>query len=300
MLSHARLVSLHIARQAPRPRQPALAEGPPFGGTRSTSGAFGTDRAFTGQRLDSTGLYFYNARYYDATIGRFISPDTIVQAPYDPQSLNRYSYVMNNPLRYVDPTGNCWGKFRNAAPCMLGRMLYHDMRQNLVVPMVQGTAELVVGAGQAILDAPYAAFEGAQWVVGVDEVVHVTVQIGEQEVTYSNFVAKESGINLINRTLHFLDAGAVAIGGPIGVLSRDPLDVIGGLHEGQHIMEQEYFGAFEWHVAYQTEIVLGVMGYGDLKSAYKYHSAENRARLAAGEPTFDWYVPPLGGGHDDD
>ncbi|MCL4500058.1 MAG: hypothetical protein M1335_07470, partial [Chloroflexi bacterium] len=32
-------------------------------------------RLFTGQRLDATGLYFYNARYYDATIARFISPD---------------------------------------------------------------------------------------------------------------------------------------------------------------------------------------------------------------------------------
>ena len=61
---------------------------------------------FTGQRLDSTGLYYYGARYYDPTIGRFISPDTIVQDPANPQSFNRYSYCLNNPLKYVDPTGN--------------------------------------------------------------------------------------------------------------------------------------------------------------------------------------------------
>ncbi|MBI4311287.1 MAG: hypothetical protein HY681_05830 [Chloroflexi bacterium] len=78
----------------------------PFGGTRSSGGAFGTDRAFTGQRLDSTGLYFYNARYYDAAIGRFISPDTIVPNLSNPQSLNPYTYVLNNPLRYTDPTGH--------------------------------------------------------------------------------------------------------------------------------------------------------------------------------------------------
>jgi RHS repeat-associated protein len=59
-----------------------------------------------GQRLDSTGLYYYGARYYDPIIGRFISADTIVPSPANPQSLNRYSYCLNNPLKYVDPTGH--------------------------------------------------------------------------------------------------------------------------------------------------------------------------------------------------
>ncbi len=44
----------------------------PFGETRTSTGSFGTDKKFTGQRLDGTGLYFYNARYYDATLGRFV------------------------------------------------------------------------------------------------------------------------------------------------------------------------------------------------------------------------------------
>ena len=74
-----------------------------YGLTRS--GSVPTDKLFTGQRLDDTGMYYYGARYYDPTIGRFISPDTIVQNPGNPQSLNRYSYVLNNPLKYVDPTG---------------------------------------------------------------------------------------------------------------------------------------------------------------------------------------------------
>jgi RHS repeat-associated protein len=64
-----------------------------------------TDKLFTGQRLDDTGLYFYNARYYDATIGRFISADTIIPNPMNPQAFNRYSYCFNNPLKYVDPSG---------------------------------------------------------------------------------------------------------------------------------------------------------------------------------------------------
>lgn len=75
----------------------------PFGRTRA--GDVPTDIKFTGQRLDDTGLYYYNARYYDATIGRFISPDTIIPRPWDPQSFNRYSYCLNNPLKYIDPSG---------------------------------------------------------------------------------------------------------------------------------------------------------------------------------------------------
>lgn len=67
-----------------------------------------TNYLFNGKELDSTGLYFYGARYYDPEIGRFITADTIVQAPYDPQSLNRYSYCRNNPLNYIDPTGHFW------------------------------------------------------------------------------------------------------------------------------------------------------------------------------------------------
>jgi len=58
------------------------------------------------KELDSTGLYYYGARYYDPEIGRFITPDTIVQAPYDPQTLNRYSYCRNNPINYIDPSGH--------------------------------------------------------------------------------------------------------------------------------------------------------------------------------------------------
>ncbi len=48
---------------------------------------------------------YYGARHYDGALGRFIQPDTIVPEPGNPQSLNRYSYVLNNPLRYTDPTG---------------------------------------------------------------------------------------------------------------------------------------------------------------------------------------------------
>jgi RHS repeat-associated protein len=77
----------------------------PWGRVR-TGGIGLTARTFTGQRLDATGLLYYHARYYDPTLGRFISPDSIVPEPGNPQSFNRFAYVYNNPLKYTDPTGH--------------------------------------------------------------------------------------------------------------------------------------------------------------------------------------------------
>ena len=51
-------------------------------------------------------MYYYNARYYDPHLGRFIQPDTLVPDPLSPQAWNRFSYVYNNPTSYVDPSGH--------------------------------------------------------------------------------------------------------------------------------------------------------------------------------------------------
>ena len=66
-----------------------------------------TDKLFTGQReITGLGIYYYRARFYSSYINRFLSADTIVPGYANPQNLNRYSYVNNNPLRYTDPTGH--------------------------------------------------------------------------------------------------------------------------------------------------------------------------------------------------
>ncbi|HTF84227.1 MAG TPA: RHS repeat-associated core domain-containing protein [Cellvibrio sp.] len=63
-------------------------------------------RGFTGhEHLDPVGLIHMNGRVYDPELGRFLSPDPVVQAPYNTQNYNRYSYVWNNPLSLVDPSG---------------------------------------------------------------------------------------------------------------------------------------------------------------------------------------------------
>lgn len=77
----------------------------PFGEIRS--GNSSSKYLFTGQEFDTeTALYYYKARYYNPALLRFYQPDWIVPQIYNPQLLNRYSYVGNNPLRYIDPTGN--------------------------------------------------------------------------------------------------------------------------------------------------------------------------------------------------
>ena len=77
-------------------------------GELRTGGISSTKRQYTGQINESSlGLYFYNARYYDAALGRFIQADTIV--PFESlgvQAYDRYAYTNNNPIRYVDPTGH--------------------------------------------------------------------------------------------------------------------------------------------------------------------------------------------------
>ena len=66
-----------------------------------------TRKGYTGHiELQTDSLTYMNARVYDASIGRFMSADTIVPNPFNSQDFNRYSYVRNNPLRYTDPTGH--------------------------------------------------------------------------------------------------------------------------------------------------------------------------------------------------
>ena len=65
-----------------------------------------TNRGFTGhEHFDELGIIHMNGRIYDPVIGKFLQADPIIQEPYNTQSLNRYSYVMNNPLSFSDPTG---------------------------------------------------------------------------------------------------------------------------------------------------------------------------------------------------
>jgi len=61
------------------------------------------------EMLDEFGLINMNGRCYDPVVGRFLSPDIVVQNPNNTQCYNRYSYAVNNPLKYTDPSGWSYG-----------------------------------------------------------------------------------------------------------------------------------------------------------------------------------------------
>ncbi len=80
-----------------------------FGSLRNTPTGLANDRRFTGEQYDAETAYtFLRARYYDPVLGRFISKDSFKGVKNDPQSLNRYAYVGNNPVNRSDPSGKCW------------------------------------------------------------------------------------------------------------------------------------------------------------------------------------------------
>jgi len=65
-----------------------------------------TLRGFTGhEQLDEVGLVHMGGRVYDPILGRFLQADPFIQQPNNTQNLNRYSYVLNNPLNATDPSG---------------------------------------------------------------------------------------------------------------------------------------------------------------------------------------------------
>jgi RHS repeat-associated protein len=134
-----------------------------------------THRGFGKQeQLDNLGLVHLNGRVYDATIGRFMSADPIVQDPYHSQSFNRYSYVWNNPLNATDPTGfvKCTGSHidydmcvdwqtgnitasndMRAAPLPVASDAGNSSAQAVAVPTVKvdSEADAKKGAGQSEL-----------------------------------------------------------------------------------------------------------------------------------------------------
>jgi RHS repeat-associated protein len=78
----------------------------PFGGERPYQSQEGNVFKFTGKERDSeSGLDNFGARYNSSHYGRFMSPDPIGGQKIDPQTLNKYSYVRNNPINFTDPTG---------------------------------------------------------------------------------------------------------------------------------------------------------------------------------------------------
>ena len=111
----------------------------------------GVDRGFCGhEHIDEIGLIDMNGRMYDPKLGRFLSPDPYVQSPTNPQNYNRYSYCLNNPLKYTDPDGEFWHIVIGAA---VGGVINLAVNWNNCDGFWEYVAAFGVGAGSGALTA---------------------------------------------------------------------------------------------------------------------------------------------------
>ena len=107
-----------------------------------------TTRGYTGhEQIDEVGLIHMNGRVYDAELGRFLSADPNVQAPDNLQNWNRYSYVLNNPMSYTDPTGYFFSKLFKSIGRALGKAfsaIGRVFKKALQNPLVRAVLQIVV------------------------------------------------------------------------------------------------------------------------------------------------------------
>lgn len=116
-------------------------------------------RGYTGhEHLTMFGLINMNARLYDPAIGRFLSPDPYVQAPDFSQNFNRYSYAMNNPLIYVDETGEYIG-WDDVIAAVVGGVI--NLGVNIWQGNIKGDFWTTIGKGLAAFGSGAVAGWGA-------------------------------------------------------------------------------------------------------------------------------------------
>jgi RHS repeat-associated protein len=94
----------------------------PWGVTRYSQGTNPTDYAYTGQMKEGE-IYFYNTRYYDPQLGRFMQADTIVPPTQGTQGFDRFAYINNNPVNGTDPSGHCIDGISTAFCVVVGAMV---------------------------------------------------------------------------------------------------------------------------------------------------------------------------------
>jgi RHS repeat-associated protein len=167
----------------------------PFGGFRTTPTAGLTDVGFTGHRhnnigagAENIGLIYMQARWYLPGVGRFASADVLVPDPTNPQQFNRYSYVLNNALRYTDPSGRyCYDPSAGAE--LMGTCINED-----------GTTYSLLGPSQPLTPLiNFTAVNGYAWTAAE----MAAVEAGAQQVARALWEA--SGRQLASPRSAFLE-----------------------------------------------------------------------------------------------
>ncbi len=148
------------------------------------------DRGYTGhEHLQSVGLIHMNGRLYDAKVRRFLSPDNYIQDPSNTQNFNRYGYVLNNPLKHIDPSGE--EGITLGAAVIIGAAV-----AALTYTITALTADVPFTAGGLIQSAAIGAFSAA-----------VTFGIGEATSTITNLVTRTAAQSLAHGTFQGFMSG---------------------------------------------------------------------------------------------
>jgi len=138
----------------------------------SNTGISQTRQGHTAHEMLDGGLTHMNGRLYDPVLSRFVSADPVIDNPFDLQSLNRYSYVNNNPFGFTDPSGFMkWTKFRDKIlkPVVAIVVAWYlgPIAFNAILPSAVGAAgatglgmQASVWAGSAIAGAASGAIVG--------------------------------------------------------------------------------------------------------------------------------------------
>lgn len=131
--------------------------------SKQTQTSFTFDRGFTGhEHYDRFKIINANARLYDPTVGRFFSPDPLVQAPDFTQSFNRYSYCLNNPIMYSDPDGEAWHLAIGAA---LGGITNLAFNWNNCDGFLEYATAFLVGAAGGFVTSATGGAGASMWAV---------------------------------------------------------------------------------------------------------------------------------------
>jgi len=172
-----------------------------WGTTRYEYGSTPTDRRYTGQREEASfGLYFYNARWYDPALGRFIQADTIVPGAGNPQAWDRYAYVNNNPLYYTDPSGH-WGisissSFFPNVVNLVGNVLSVSNASERMANLYSATA---TGLDMAalVIDTAITAADAAAAYIGFSSGAAIAVPGGEAPVIVTGPGGASVGVAMV-------------------------------------------------------------------------------------------------------
>ncbi len=269
----------------------------PWGEERPTDLAVGvetTEYRYTGQRVeDATGLYWYNSRWYDPALGRWIQPDSIIpEAAQGVQAWDRFAYVNNNPIRYNDPSGHCLilctALLGGAIGAIVGAVTYtatnahsFDTGEMLVTAGGGAVAGALIGSGVGLLTG------GAAGALATT----ATIMTGAG----SGAAGSGAGYMLTNiggfEENSFLET--TAIGGVVGGISAPlPVSSIGTIGKGLTYIagsETQYaLQTDEWTVeGAQQAAIYGAVGAGfDLFASYPFTTGSQNVLSSATSSSF--------------